>query len=257
MSSSGAPSRSAVGIADEDFENVRRDSDPQSIFYLNPVTASTATQQTCDASTQDIFVTIYSWATKIEDTVREKLGKGQATKHHAIQSCWDRAAFRAKLVDFLARQTPWFMELVDDSETPTRKELTGDYHGDKLLYERAVHDLLRDKLSQVPTEKLRPIERYIAETMVLSEGKLDGVQRFSVAFPTQVGEGAGSRSALRVATIAFTRKVGEDDAPTLEIVRTLYEAALNKKTFDEQKFDRKLLDVGKKLVLDATFDVVM
>jgi len=36
----------------------------------------------------------------------------------------------------------------------------------------------------------------------------------------------------------------------------LYEASLNKKIFDRQNFDGKLLETGKKLVLDAAFDVI-
>ena len=37
----------------------------------------------------------------------------------------------------------------------------------------------------------------------------------------------------------------------------MYEASLNKKIFHQQNFDGKLLETGrKKLMLDATFDVI-
>jgi hypothetical protein len=58
-----------------------------------------------------------------------------------------------------------------------------------------------------------------------------------------------------VITLAFKQNTDDDGKATVEISKSLYEANLNKKLFDQQKFDQKLLDMGKAFVLDATFDV--
>ena len=62
---------------------------------------------------------------------------------------------------------------------------------------------------------------------------------------------------LRVITFAFEQKTDDDGRTMVGISKTSYDASLNKKLFDQQKFDQKLLDAGKALVLDATFDVTV
>ncbi len=76
--------------------------DPQTVFFLNPIVASGGESAAAKEVKEALQKTAYSWAVKIENTVQEKLGKGQTA-----QACWDRASFRAKLVDYLCKQTPW------------------------------------------------------------------------------------------------------------------------------------------------------
>lgn len=93
--------------ADNDVERARDDNDPQAIFYLNPVPLVPTSQQDQHASKEDILITLYFWATKIEHTVQSQFGKGSDQERHSVQASWDRAAYRAKLLDYLAKTTPW------------------------------------------------------------------------------------------------------------------------------------------------------
>jgi hypothetical protein len=92
---------------DNDFKRAREDNDPQTVFYLNPISANQTDQQAPGASKEDIMTTVYSWATKIEHTVQRNLGNGSVAERHTIQASWDRAAYRAKLLDYLTKTTPW------------------------------------------------------------------------------------------------------------------------------------------------------
>jgi hypothetical protein len=68
-------------------------------------------------------------------------------------------------------------------------ELTGDHHADKLVYREIIEKIFREKLSEISADKLRIIERYIAEIVLLSQGKLSKVLRFAVAYPFLDGSG--------------------------------------------------------------------
>ncbi|KAI0836852.1 hypothetical protein F5Y06DRAFT_298086 [Hypoxylon sp. FL0890] len=240
---------------DDDLKRAKEDNDPQTIFYLKSISAAPASQQTPDASKQDILTTLYSWATKIEHTVQSKLGNGSDAERHTLQASWDRATYRVKLLDYLARTTPWLAMVRDGPEAPPDEKLTGEYHHDKLVYQNALHGFLRANLApEIPVEKLRIIERYIAETMVLGQGKLAKELRFALAFPFLMEMGPSIQSAIRVITFDFAPKVDGKGGNTVAISKTMYEARLNKTLFDQQKFDKKTLDAGKSLVLDATFE---
>ena len=107
MSSTVTQNPSSTKGVDDEAKRAREDNDPQTVFYLNPISAGPTSQQALDASKEDILITVYSWATKIEHTVQRELGNGSIAERHAIQASWDRAAYRAKLLDFLTRTTPW------------------------------------------------------------------------------------------------------------------------------------------------------
>lgn len=63
-----------------------------------------------------------------------------------------------------------------------------------------------------------------------------------------------SFAGLRTVTFSFERKKDKEKT-MVEISRTSYEAKINKKVFDEQKFDQKMLDLGKPLVKEWTLDI--
>ncbi|KAI1412728.1 hypothetical protein F5Y13DRAFT_189929 [Hypoxylon sp. FL1857] len=257
MSSTAKQNTPHTGDIDDDLKRAKDDNDPQTVFYLNSISAAQTSQQAPDASKEDILTTVYSWATKIEHTVQRNLGKGSDAERHTLQASWDRAAYRVKLIDYLTRTTPWLMEACDNPEAPSDEKLTGEYHHDKLVYQQATHGFFRASLApDIPVDKLRTIERYIAETMVLGQDKLAKDLRFALAFPLLTGTAPVLTSAIRVITLTFTPKVDNQSNKTVAITKTLYEANLNKKLFDKQEFDQKLLDAGKKLVQDATFDFV-
>lgn len=88
---------SAIKKAEDSIKRYREDDDPQTVFFLDPAPAFDGIN--------DLHVTRYNWATKIEQTVQSYYGKKE--KRHGIQLSWDRASFRAKLVDNLLRKTPW------------------------------------------------------------------------------------------------------------------------------------------------------
>lgn len=92
---------------DKTIQLAIEDNDPQTVYYLNPRPANTASQSDSDKLIRDIFATQCVWATKIETTVRAQFGSGTPQERHTLQASWDRASYRAKLVDFSARNTPW------------------------------------------------------------------------------------------------------------------------------------------------------
>lgn len=61
--------------------------------------------------------------------------------------------------------------------------------------------------------------------------------------------------ALRTINLNFERKKNDKGKVELEISKTSYQALVNKKIFDEQKFDPKILELGKSLVKEWTLDV--
>ncbi|OTA65973.1 hypothetical protein K449DRAFT_431435 [Hypoxylon sp. EC38] len=257
MSSTTVQKPSSPKGVDDDLKRAKEDNDPQTVFYLNYISANSTLQQGLDASKKDILTTVYSWAPKIEHTVQSNFGKGSDAERHSLQASWDRAAYRAKLLDYLAKTTPWLMIVRDNPQVSSDEELTGEYHHDKLVYQRAVHDFLQSSLApEIPVEKVQIIERYITETMVLGQNDLAKSLRFALAFPFLVGTGVSLQSAIRVVTFTFTPKVSNEDSSMVTILKTMYEASLNKNIFDQQEFDQKDLDVGKVLVLDATFDLI-
>ncbi|OTA96499.1 hypothetical protein M434DRAFT_27634 [Hypoxylon sp. CO27-5] len=242
---------------DDDLKRAKEDNDPQTVFYLNYISANSTSSQGLDASKKDILTTVYSWAPKIEHTVQRNFGKGSDAERHSLQASWDRAAYRAKLLDYLARTTPWLMMVRDSPQISSDEKLIGEYHHDKLVYQQAVHDFFQSNLApEIPVEKAKIIERYITETMVLGQDDLTKSLRFALAFPFLMGTGVSLQSAIRVLTLTFTPKVDNEDSKMATIVKTMYEASLNKNIFDQQMFDQKDLDVGKVLVQDATFDLV-
>lgn len=98
------PSQLDIG---DSIKKSKEDNDPQTIFYLNPISADLTKQQTPgDDYKNDLLITEYSWATKIEETVQGVLGVSPKDRF-SIQSSWSRASYRAKLVDYLVRNTPW------------------------------------------------------------------------------------------------------------------------------------------------------
>ena len=84
----------------------------------------------------------------------------------------------------------------DNPATPIDEELTDEYHHDKLVYQKAVHEFLQAKLPEIPVEKLRIVERYITETMVLGQDKLAKVLRFALAFPLLMNMGSSVQSGM-------------------------------------------------------------
>lgn len=97
---------------DDDVRRAREDNDPQTIFYLKLASADHAFQQTLDASHRDLSPTLYYWATKIERTVREKLGSERDPKRGATQPSYGRASYRVEILNHLARDTPWYVTRV-------------------------------------------------------------------------------------------------------------------------------------------------
>lgn len=90
------------------------------------------------------------------------------------------------------------MLVSNEQESPRVEELTGDYHTDKLLYQRAVQEYLYKEISEIPEGRLRIIVNYIAETMVLSHDKLAKTLRFVVLFPTLTRNGPLVQSGMYI-----------------------------------------------------------
>lgn len=89
------------------IKKAKEDNDPQTVFYLNPISADLTEKQVSDGSKKDILTTEYYWATKIEQTVQGQFGKGTTRERHSIQASWDRASYRSKLLDYSTKTTPW------------------------------------------------------------------------------------------------------------------------------------------------------
>lgn len=100
-------SQTALQDAEVAIKKAREDNDPQTVFYLNPTSTAVTSLGELDDLINDIQTTKYDWATKIEQTVQKQLGEKDPKKRHDIQLSWDRASYRARLVDYLTRTTPW------------------------------------------------------------------------------------------------------------------------------------------------------
>ena len=92
---------------DDDIKMSKEENDPQTIFNLNPISKDTPPQQDFEDAKEAVLNTEYFWATKIEQTVQKNLGSSNAKDRFSMERSWERASYRAKLVDFLARTTPW------------------------------------------------------------------------------------------------------------------------------------------------------
>ncbi|KAF3761665.1 hypothetical protein M406DRAFT_50824 [Cryphonectria parasitica EP155] len=170
---------SLASLGGVDIQSLAKDPrDPQTVFYLNPVYASEKDNAAVNDAKEALQDTIYSWAPKIERTVQEKL-----PKDHNLQASWDRASFRAKLVDALAKQTPWLAMTGNTTASPVDKSLTGDYGKDKLMFQNLIDGHVNSQLHDIPTNHLSIISNLIAETMVLSRTSLAKTQRFAIVLP--------------------------------------------------------------------------
>ncbi|KAJ8128390.1 hypothetical protein O1611_g5242 [Lasiodiplodia mahajangana] len=229
-------------------ESLKEYNDPQAIFYLISLEDGHQLPQKVPKDPEDMLTTLYFWATRIENTVSQNGNQGKDT-----QASWDRAAYRAKLLDYLTRSTPWMMVISDDAVSLPEEPITGEYDHDKHIYQKTVHQFLEAKVPEIPVAKLLMIERYIAETMVLGQHTLSGVLRFALALPL-TDTGSSAQLGFRVLTLAF-EKISGGRAMTMKASETSYQAGLNQDIFDHQTFDPEDLERGKALVLDAAFDV--
>lgn len=82
----------------------------------------------------------------------------------------------------------------DETGSHGVESLDGDYHSDKIIYQEITHDILSSSLPAAQKGKLQIIEKYITETLVLTQDKTIKPLRFSVSLPltTQEGESYGS-----------------------------------------------------------------
>ncbi|KAF2840445.1 hypothetical protein M501DRAFT_1002802 [Patellaria atrata CBS 101060] len=146
------------------------------------------------------------------------------------------------------------MEL-DETSKPFTAELKEDYHHDKAVYQKAVHDILQAHIADVPEGRRRYIEKYIAEILVLSLHNLSNVQRFTIAYVSLNEHEGALRSAICTVTIEFEYKKIDPKTVGVEISRNVYKAILNRKLFEEQEFDQKMLDLGRPIVQAWTIDI--
>ncbi|KAB8270490.1 hypothetical protein BDV30DRAFT_241356 [Aspergillus minisclerotigenes] len=181
-----------------------------------------------------------------EDDDPQTAQYGKKKERHAIQLSWDRAcaSYRAKLVDFLLRTTPWCTFGVDRVKSTEKQDLTGDYHHDKEIYKAVANDWFQTNLPKVPVERLQVIAKYIAETLVLGQGRLQGVKRFAVSLSLESYNELLNQPCLRTVVVTFDRKDNENQ---VEVTGSLYEPKINNKLHG-QRFDQKMLDLGKSLV---------
>lgn len=94
------------------------------------------------------------------------------------------------------------MLVVDGVKDLANLDLTGDYYHDKELYQKEAHGYLHASLPQVPVARLRVLSKYIAETLVLGQDKLKGLQRFAVTLSLPSSDAAplaqpGTRNPLQ------------------------------------------------------------
>jgi len=75
------------------------DNDPKMVVYLK-----SSTYAPDDIKPQ--LETIYLWAVKIENTVHKQLGD-QTNDDTGLERACERSSYRAKLIEYLARTTPW------------------------------------------------------------------------------------------------------------------------------------------------------
>jgi hypothetical protein len=107
MSAAAIKDLSSIKRVDDDIGRAFEDHDPQTLFYLNTFAVSSQGEAFRTTNCESVQTTLSSWATKIEHTVQTNLGQGSDKDRHKIQASWDRSSYRAKLIDFLAKQTPW------------------------------------------------------------------------------------------------------------------------------------------------------
>lgn len=88
------------------------------------------------------------------------------------------------------------MVISDGSAVLPDEVLTGEYDNDKQIYQKAVREFVQAKLPEIPTSKLRIIENYITETMVLGQETLIGALRFGLAFPLSGNTGSSAQSGM-------------------------------------------------------------
>ncbi|KAF2135362.1 uncharacterized protein K452DRAFT_322958 [Aplosporella prunicola CBS 121167] len=247
MTSIVAQDQPSVEVADNLVRSVKEGNDPQSIFYLNPISAENPATRLVG-----LWTTLHFWATRIENTVSSNLGFDDK----GLQASWDRAAYRPRLLDHLARITPWMMNVRDFSEAGQNVKLTGEYHHDKLVYQLAIRRFLGPSLPEGLEERMRIVERYMAETLVLGQDQLTKVRRFGLTFPMTLRQGPLDTQVIRVMMISFEQDV-DGDGKTLVISKAGYDAGLNTSLFDQQRFDQAILDRGRAIVTDSTFDVIV
>lgn len=162
-----------------------------------------------------------------------------------------------------------------DTESPAQVEITGKYHGDKLIYQNFIHNHFQTKLSEIPQSKLQTIENFMAEILALSQDKVKKTRQFSVVFPI-VGSNVEPASTytscqnikhgvlilitfkgLRVLSFTFDLKDNSQKKTVVETGLTIYQAIFNKSLFDNAPFDSAVLQLGKDLVLPWTLDIVV
>ncbi|KAH9993909.1 hypothetical protein F4779DRAFT_608396 [Xylariaceae sp. FL0662B] len=242
---------------DDDVRRTKEDNDPQTIFYLKFVSVDPALHRALGDASRDVLPTLYFWATKIERTVQEKIGNKNDPERGTAQASWDRAAYRVELLDHLARDTPWMMGTRDNKAAASKQELTGEYHHDKLAYQKTIHQFIKDNVPNALARDLRVIERYIVETMVLSQGELSNVRRFALAFPSMNNTGPFVLSGLCLVSFAINKEVDDHGRAWVAISLTSFEARINKEIFDAMDLEPELLRAGEALVLDAMAVVVV
>ncbi|CZT13149.1 uncharacterized protein RAG0_16726 [Rhynchosporium agropyri] len=230
----------------------KEENDPQTVFNLIPISPDKPLQQETEDAREAILKSQYFWATRIERTVQEKLGSSNAKERFSMERSWERASFRAKLVDFLPRQTPWLFVIRDESGSPGVEQLHGDYHSDKIIYQKITHEFLSSSLPAAQKGKLQIIERYISETLVSIHDKMIKPLRFSVSLPLTTQEGP---PRILILTLTFAQK--KDGTKTsLEVSTSLYEAGVNTKALEEQRLNDKLLGQGRSILDNWTLYIL-
>ncbi|KAJ6061483.1 uncharacterized protein N7446_005603 [Penicillium canescens] len=169
---------------------------------------------------------------------------------------------------------PRFTVNASHQADPESRELTGDYYHSKQIYREAIGGYLYAKIPEVPADRLQAIEKYMVEMLALGQGKLDDVQRFAVTFPFVDKADPLVQTGLRTITLGFERKKGTDvgenkdrnvrqeggakqEKAVLTIYRCVYESKINKKLFDSQELNQKVLDQGKPVVQRWIRDVLV
>lgn len=101
-------SQEVTGRISDIVKRVKEDNDPQTAFFINLIYKDPSKQTEFENAQNEIALTISSWAPKIEQTIQSsKLYQGSAKNRCTLQGGWDRASYRAKLIDYLVKNTPW------------------------------------------------------------------------------------------------------------------------------------------------------
>ncbi|ATZ48886.1 hypothetical protein BCIN_04g01010 [Botrytis cinerea B05.10] len=134
---------------------------PKPLFFISLIHKDSSKQTEVENAQNEIATTASSWAPKIEQTVQSsKLYQRSAEDRCTIQGGWDRASYRAKLIEYLAKNTPWLTMRTLDQNYPAVEELTGDYHHDKSIYQNSVRNFLSSGFPEFQGGGLRIIEKY-------------------------------------------------------------------------------------------------